>query len=66
MLLGKMLSTNQLDYVALIINYLKKSRVGGVQYGIYGYIYLKHIIEFCPGGCIQKLSKTNEEICERN
>ena len=31
MLLGKKRSTNKLDYVDLIINYLKKRRVGGLE-----------------------------------
>ena len=43
-LLGKRTNTKQLDYMALVINYLKKSRVGGFIYGIYGYSYFKHLI----------------------
>ena len=31
MLLGKMSSTKQLDYVALIISYFKNRRVGGFE-----------------------------------
>ena len=39
---------------------------GGVQEGIDGYPYLKHLIELCPGIYIQNLSKMNKEISERN
>ena len=31
MLLGKRMITNQLEYVALIINYFKNRRVGGFE-----------------------------------
>ena len=39
---------------------------GGVREGIYGYTYLKHIIELCLGDWFDHLSKINEEINERN
>ena len=47
--------------MSLIINYLKKSRVVRVLESVYGYTYLKHIIELWPGDGTQKLSKINEK-----
>ena len=48
---GKIRKTKQLNYVGLIISYLKTDRVGGVQEGIYGYPYLNHLIDTWPGDC---------------
>ena len=39
---------------------------GGVQEGIYGYPYLKHLIELCPGGWEDHLSKINEVVDKNN
>ena len=39
--------------------------MGGVQYVIYWYPYLKHIIEFWPWDWVDLISKIDEEVGER-
>ena len=48
MLLEKSGSTNKLDYVDLIINYVFEG-------GIYGYPYLKHLIGLWPWDWVEQL-----------
>ena len=55
-----------LDYVDLIINYLKKRRVGEFCEGFDGYPYFKHLIKFFPGDCFKHTPKRNEVADENN
>ena len=44
----------------------EEKQCGGVQEGINGYTYFKHIFELWPGGWVEQLVKMNEEVSERN
>ena len=56
--LRKKSSTKILDYVSLIINYLRKRRVrGGFREGLDGYHSLKHVILLWPGYWVKQMEK---------
>ena len=61
-MLGKRIITKQLECIDLMINYLKKMRVGVFQGGIDGYPSLKHTIELWPGDWIHHLLKLNKKL----
>ena len=65
-MLGNSMSTNQLQYVDLIINYVRNKIAGGGGEGLYGYPCLNHIIQLCPGYWVELLSKINEEVDDLN
>ena len=48
-LLGKIRSTKQLDYAIFDYRLFEEDEGGEVLEGIYGYSYLKHIVELWPG-----------------
>ena len=43
-----------LDYVGLIINYLRKRRVGGLERYYTGISILKHMIQLLPGDWVNQ------------
>ena len=53
----KIRTTNILDYVGLIINYLMKRRVLGTKRGLYGYPYLEHLIKLGPVDWAKQIEK---------
>ena len=55
-----------LDYVGLIINYLRKSRVGGLERYYTNYPYLKHIIQLWPRDQVNQMAKMNEAVSIKN
>ena len=56
----------KLDYMGFIIHSFKKRVWGGVQYGIYRYPNLKHLIELCPGYWEEYWGMINELDSDRN
>ena len=52
-----------LDYIGLIINYLRKRRAGGTRQGLDGYLYLKHLIQQWPGDWVMNMAKMNKAVC---
>ena len=56
---------NILDYVDLIINYLRK-RSGGTRELLEGYPYLNHHIQLCPDDWEKNMETINEAIGTKN
>ena len=44
----------------------EEDKGGGVQEVLYGYPYLKHIIQLWPGDLVDQMEKVNEEVVEKN
>ena len=55
-----------LEYVVLIINYLRNRRLGGYIEGLDVYPYLKHLIQLWPGDCKKRMEKMNEVVGMKN
>ena len=59
-------TTKILDYVGLIIDYFRKSRVGGASKGLDGYHYLNNTIQLWPGDWVKQMEKMNEAVGMKN
>ena len=55
-----------LDYMALIINYLKRMRLGGVREVLDRYPYFINIIKLWPGDWVTQMEKMNQAVGEKN
>ena len=55
-----------LDYVGLIKNYLSKRVFWGAREVLYGYPYLKHIIQSWSGYWFKHMAKNNEAVGMNN
>ena len=52
--------------MGLIINYLRKRRVGGARERLYGYTYLNHLIQLWPGDWVNQIANINEAVGMKN
>ena len=55
-----------LDYVGLIINYLKKRRAGGIERGLDGYPFLKHPVQLWTVYWSKHMEKMNKAVGMKN
>ena len=59
-------TTNILDYVVFIINYLRKRRFWGTKEVLYWYHYFNHLIQLWPGDWVKQIAKINEVVGMKN
>ena len=48
--------------MGLTIHYLRKRRVGGIREVLYGYLYLKHLVQLWTGDWVNNMKKMDEAV----